>query len=199
MLNAIKEEENKKNQNYPSLKTEPNLSSQKNTKNFSDIPSEKNRLNNKFNFGKTLTSKNNEKFINTGNNIFNINNRTSYRRKNKKHHIIKLRNNMLLNKDIPGCSPYDPYLIKVCKNAIINVKAQLPNYKEVIKKINKKYGIEEDIDSIGFKRNNKLIKNFNTLSGFKTGFTNGHNFFKKDNKINNKEMKGNELRKNNQK
>ena len=54
MLNAIKEEENKKNQNYPSLKTEPNLSSQKNTNNFSDIPSEKNRLNNKFNFGKNI-------------------------------------------------------------------------------------------------------------------------------------------------
>ena len=52
-------------------------------------------------------------------------------------------------------------------------------------------------------RNNSNFRNhstnFNTLSGFKTEFTNGHNFFKKDSKINNKEMKGNELRKNNKK
>ena len=29
---------------------------------------------------------------------------------------------MLFNWNKPGCSPYDPYLIKVCKNAIIKEK-----------------------------------------------------------------------------
>lgn len=191
MSNNQQKEENKNNIHYSSPQEEPNLLSQKKVQYFSDNSTEKNRQNDKFNFRKTFTSKTNEKFLNTGNNIFYINNRTSYRRRNKKNHIIKLKNNMLLNKDIPGCSPYDPYLINVCKNAIVNVKEQLPNYKEVINKINKEFGIEEDINSIGFIRNNKLTKTYNTLSEFKTNYTNEHNFFKKENKINNTEIKEN--------
>ena len=191
MSNNQQKEENKNNIHYSSSQEEPNLLSQKKVQYFSDNSTEKNRQNDKFNFRKTFTSKTNEKFLNTGNNIFYINNRTSYRRRNKKNHIIKLKNNMLLNKDIPGCSPYDPYLINVCKNAIVNVKEQLPNYKEVINKINKEFGIEEDINSIGIIRNNKLTKTYNTLSEFKTNYTNEHNFFKKENKINNTEIKEN--------
>ena len=37
---------------------------------------------------------------------------------------------MIYQLNIPGFNPYDPYLIKnICKNAIINVKDELPNYK----------------------------------------------------------------------
>ena len=38
--------------------------------------------------------------------------------------------------------PYDPYLIKVCKNAIKLCKNDLPNYKEIISDINREFGIE---------------------------------------------------------
>ena len=38
---------------------------------------------------------------------------------------------------------YDPYLISVCKKAIIREKKQLPNYKEIIRNINTEFGIEE--------------------------------------------------------
>ena len=40
-------------------------------------------------------------------------------------------------------------------------------------------------------KNNKLTKTYNTLSEFKTNYTNEHNFFKKENKINNTEIKEN--------
>ena len=135
MFNSPKQE-NKNNQNYLSVKTEPNLSAQKALKYFSENEGDKNRLYNNIKFGESTSLKNNEKFINTGNNIFNIYSKSSYSRRNKrKNHIIKLKNNMLFNRNIPGCSPYDPYLVKVCKKAIINRKDQLPNYKEVIKKL----------------------------------------------------------------
>lgn len=42
---------------------------------------------------------------------------------------------------------YDPYLMKVCKKAIINVKNELPNYKEIIKKINLEFDIPDSIIS----------------------------------------------------
>ena len=38
---------------------------------------------------------------------------------------------------------YDPYLIRVCKKAIIFEKKELPNYKEIIQKVNTEFGIED--------------------------------------------------------
>lgn len=51
---------------------------------------------------------------------------------------------------------YDPYLMKVCKKAIVNVKDQLPNYKEIIHKINLEFDIPDSI-------NNNIINNYNDI------------------------------------
>ena len=55
-----------------------------------------------------------------------------------------------------GHSFYDPYLIQVCKNAIIRERKELPNYKEIIKKVNTEYGIEDEKFN---ERHTKMIKN----------------------------------------
>ena len=77
---------------------------------------------------------------------------------------------MIFPINVPGCTPYDPYLINVCKNAIINCKDELPNYKEIIKKINTEFGIEEgnnlvelNSDNVGYD-----LKTLNTSSNTKT-------------------------------
>ena len=197
MLN-IQKEDNKNNKNYLPLQTEPNSFSHKKDQILSENLGEKNRPYNKFKLGELTPLKTNEKFVKTGNNIFYLNTHTSYGRNKRKNHIIKLKNNMLFNKSIPGCSPYDPYLIKVCKKAIINRKDQLPNYKEVIKKINTQFGIEKDNDYLYLKNNNKLKKTFNTFSEFQTNYTKGNNALKKENKINS-EIKTIEGLENNQK
>jgi hypothetical protein len=49
---------------------------------------------------------------------------------------------------------YDPYLIKACKTAIINNKKQLPNYKEIINKINKEFNIKEENEKTNDDNNN---------------------------------------------
>ena len=62
---------------------------------------------------------------------------------------------------------YDPYLIKVCKHAIIKEKKELPHFKEIIRKINTEFGIEEtkkelyemDIEDKKFPRKNFLTVN----------------------------------------
>ena len=56
---------------------------------------------------------------------------------------------------------YDPYLIQVCKNAIIREKNELPNYKDIIEKVNTEYGIEnEKTNENKFYNDNKLYNNF---------------------------------------
>ena len=88
---------------------------------------------------------------------------------------------MIYPLNIPGCTPYDPYLINICKNAIINVKDELPNYIEIIKKINTEFGIEEV---------NKIIElksdciGFNTLNSFKPFFKTRTNFSRDKNFVN---------------
>ena len=196
MFNSPRKE-NENNQNYLILKTEPNFSSKKGAQYFSEGEIDKKRLYNNLKLEKTASQKNNEKFINTGNNIFNIYNKTSYSRRNKrKNHIIKLKNNMLFNRNIPGCSPYDPYLIKVCKKAIINRKDQLPNYIDVIKKINTEFGIEEDYNYRGLSHNNKLIKAFNTFNEFKNLNTKGSDIMNKKSIINSEVKVFNDIEKN---
>ena len=51
---------------------------------------------------------------------------------------------------------YDPYLMKVCKKAIINVKNELPNYKEIIKKINLEFDIPESVISYSNNNNDNM-------------------------------------------
>ena len=60
---------------------------------------------------------------------------------------------------------YDPYLINVCKHAIIKEKRELPNYKEIIRNINTEFGIEES-EKNNFDRiyNKSSLKNKNKLA-----------------------------------
>ena len=171
MLNSLKEE-NKNNTDYISLKTEQNFSIKKNVQFLSENLDNKNIRKSKLNLEESIGSKTNDKFIKTGSNIFNLKSRSTFKtRLNKKNHVIRLKNNMLFNKFIPGCTPYDPYLIKVCKNAIIHVKDQLPNYKEVIERINTEFGIEED-NKYNKKlfNDNKFNKTYNTFAELKTNY-----------------------------
>ena len=120
----------------------------------------------------------NEKFIHSGNNIFSLNKKQSSNLKNKNNYVLKLNNNMIFQLNVPGCTPYDPYLINVCKNAIINVKDELPNYKEIIQKINTEFGIEEGNNLIELNTNNMGFNTFNSfksLSKEKTNYTKDKN------------------------
>ena len=177
-MNINRNKKNKNNLNNMPIQTEPNLSSSRKLHYFSEKIGSKSAIKNRLKLNNTLSSKNNEKFITTGNNIFLLKTQPNYRRFNRTSNVVKLKNNMLFNKGIPGCSPYDPYLIKVCKNAIIKSKKYLPNYKDVINKINAEFGIEDDFMGHNrFAKNNKLIKTFDTLSEFKTNYTKDNNNF----------------------
>ena len=126
----------------------------------------------------TETGKDKENQLNekhdTNNNLFQIKRKVSIdKNKKKKNYFIKLKNNMIFPINVPGCTPYDPYLINVCKNAIINCKDELPNYKEIIKKINIEFGIEEGNNLVELNSDNAGydLKTLNTISNTKTNFT----------------------------
>ena len=59
---------------------------------------------------------------------------------------------------------YDPYLISVCKHAIIKEKRQLPNYREILRNINTEFGIEESAKDNFENYNNSPKKNKKTLT-----------------------------------
>ena len=123
----------------------------------------------------------NEKYA-YSNNIFSLRKKQlSEKKRNKKNYVVKLKNNMVYPLNIPGCTPYDPYLINICKNAIINVKDELPNYKEIIKKINTEFGIEEGNNVIEL---NSDYIGFNTLNSFKSFSKTRTNFSRDKNFIN---------------
>ena len=68
------------------------------------------------------------------------------------------------------------------------MKADLPNYKNILTRINTDYGIDEDIDSLEKKKNKKIKKiiNLNTLetfSNFNTNYTNEMTSLKMNNNI----------------
>jgi hypothetical protein len=110
----------------------------------------------------------------TNNNLFQIKRKVSFdKNKKKKNYFIKLKNNMIFPINVPGCTPYDPYLINVCKNAIVNCKDELPNYKEILKKINIEFGIEEGNNLVELNSDNAGydLKTLNTISNTKTNFT----------------------------
>jgi hypothetical protein len=169
-------DDTKNNANYITLATEQNLPQITNTHFFTQSSNSKNITKVNFIINGLTTSNNNTKLNTTGNNYFLLQNKPFIsRRDNKKNHVIKLKNNMLFNWYKPGCSPYDPYLIKVCKNAIIKEKKQLPNYKKIIDKINTEFGIEDDDTHTKYAKNNKFKKAFNTFVDF------SNNNFKKRN------------------
>ena len=64
--------------------------------------------------------------------------KTLTNRKSHKSSFFSSNNNNKKLKKI-----YDPYLIDICKHAIIKEKRELPNYKEIIRNINTEFGIEE--------------------------------------------------------
>ena len=124
----------------------------------------------------------NEKYAYSNNSIYSIKKKKlSENKSNKKNYVIKLKNNMIYPLNIPGCTPYDPYLINICKNAIINVKDELPNYKEIIKKINTEFGIEEGNNVIEL---NSDYIGFNTLNSFKSFSKTRTNFSRDKNFVN---------------
>ena len=94
-----------------------------------------NRNNLEINKFRKTQIKPNDKLANFGKSIFS---RTNYIQGYAK-------NNINSNFYITGCTPYNPYLIDACKQAIIHIKKDLPNYQEVINKINNEFGIEDNI------------------------------------------------------
>ena len=99
--------------------------------------------------GKELT--NSAKYLTTD--TQRLNSPISYSIINLKHKGIKKN----------GHNLYDPYLIQVCKGEIFREKKNLPNYKDIIQKINKEYGISgekyHDIDNYYKNLINKTDKN----------------------------------------
>ena len=179
-------DDTKNNTNYITSATEPNLPPITNTHFFSQSSNDKNIAKVNFITDGLTTSNNNTKLNTTGNNYFLLQNKPFIsRRDNKKNHVIKLKNNMLFNWYKPGCSPYDPYLIKVCKNAIIKEKKQLPNYKKIIDRINTEFGIEDDDTHTKYAKNNKFKKAFNTFVDFSNNnFKKRNNFSLDEKKLN---------------
>ena len=114
-----------------------------------DLPTENN--NDSFDFNRTNIEvnkfrkpqiKRTDKLINYGKSLFS---QTNYMPA-----YAKTNTNLPLY--ITGCSPYNPYLIDACKHAIVHIKKDLPNYQDVIDKINTEFGIED---------NKKIAQGFN--------------------------------------
>ena len=68
-----------------------------------------------------------------------INSKSYLTNKNPQKSIFSPRNDS--NKKVKKI--YDPYLISVCKHAIIRERKNLPDYKQVIRNINTEFGIED--------------------------------------------------------
>ena len=124
---------------------------------------EKNSRNILKNAGKELINSNSENYLTMENPIFNSS--ISYSIVSPDHRGIKMK----------GYDLYDPYLLQICKSAIFREKKELPNYKDIIQKINLRYGIENEkyneIDSYYkklIKKNNKTIEKYiNSLKNAK--------------------------------
>lgn len=93
---------------------------------------EKNTRNIFQNAGKELINSNSHNYLSIENLINNS--PISYSIINRKHKGIKTK----------GHDLYDPYLLQVCKSAIYREKKELPNYKEIIQRVNTEFGIENE-------------------------------------------------------
>lgn len=64
------------------------------------------------------------------------------------------------NPKLPPSQLKNPYLVNLCKDAIVKEKKNLPNYMDILKKINDEFGIEEkNCENIFNKRKNFMNKN----------------------------------------
>ena len=111
--------------------------------NYDNIPPEKRNI---------LKSTGEELIINSKRDLTNMHSQES---------IFSPRNNS--NKK--SKKVYDPYLISICKHAIIRERKNLPNYKEVIRNINTEFGIEETEKQnfdLYFPNKNRLTINIET-------------------------------------
>ena len=57
----------------------------------------------------------NEKLFHSVNNIFSLRKKQFSENKKKTKNYVKLKNNMLFQLNVPGCTSYDPYLKKYAK------------------------------------------------------------------------------------
>ena len=83
--------------------------------------------------------------INAGNSLISPANSINYKSTETQKSPFgshKKRNKFFIH--TPGHPPYNPYLIKSCKKSILCYKKEIPNYGEIIKRINTEYGIEEE-------------------------------------------------------
>lgn len=87
-----------------------------------------------------------------------------------KHRCIltdgELKNSCLNSMRTKRNIPYDPYLINACKQAIFHVKKQLPNYRDVINKINSEFGIEDASNLYTEYNGNKTCRSFSKNNNF---------------------------------
>lgn len=135
-----------------------------------------------------------ENFIRTATNTFGFTKKNTFNEFSKKNNLsLSLKNtytnfnsnNIKINYEnsavrVPGCTPYDPYLIDVCKKAIINVKDELPNYQEIISKINQEFGIEEEKEEKMELLITEPVPKYNR----KNGFNDTNKIYKSMNKAN---------------
>ena len=133
----------------PKMNTLPLKKKEKNTRNiFQDT-------------GKELINSNSDNYLSTENHIYNS--PISYS-------IINLNNKGI---KIKGHDLYDPYLLQVCKSAIYKEKKELPNYKEIIQRVNTEFGIEnEKYNNIDNYYNNLIAKTNKNLENYITSIKN---------------------------
>lgn len=104
-------------------KTEPDVSS-----------SPKSEINSKHNI-----------FYGLGKSIYNIKIRLPERPEYNKQISLPLFKTSITKRNMK--LSYDPKFINTCKRAIVKIKEDLPNYKEIIKNINTEFGINTQKDS----------------------------------------------------
>ena len=116
------------------------------------------------NAGKELINSNSDNYISTENHMYNsFNSPISYSIINPKHKGIKIK----------GHDLYDPYLLQVCKSAIYREKKELPNYKEIIQRVNTEFGIEnEKYNDIDLYYKNLIDKANKNLENYITSIKN---------------------------
>lgn len=108
----------------------------------------------------------------------------------------KTKPSMLNSINLTGCAPYDPYLIHACKEALIYVKKELPNYQEIINKINKEFGIEEEPNNL-YSEFNHTCRSFSNNKFMLTKYSNLNNNF--NNTVSFQNYQNNFINQNNQK
>jgi hypothetical protein len=78
-----------------------------------------------------------------------------------------------------GYNLYDPYLLQVCKSAIFREKKNLPNYRDIIHKVNTKFGIKgEKYNDIDNYYNKLIVKTDKYLEKYIESLKNANNIKK---------------------